>query len=661
MSETKELRKIKKMYGEKFMHLCRSLFPTILEQEGLLTEILTSTFATNSNTLYEDIMEVGVGDFKDFIYRKIDVEKDKPEIIDKKTPYELLEEVGYTLYECTTEEEIQKFKKYYRRDEELCTFLGGRLKSCEVFWAVKKNAEEIKREDFIKPQREDEYGTSVMGIQFDKKGKCTVSIKNRYNHTVNNPDATYGNDLDRIVPGLAQSFRELLAERGLAFDDSNIVEFELPGYTVASDGKIYKYNYEINGKYYCPGNIIIDNGNVIKLEPEKKILMDYFILDKENKTIELYDESIKDSFIDDFENIETIEVKKSEEEKGARVLTIKIKNCDKPIIIELNENNNIIEYQNEEIEKIGDNFLVSNETLRKIEIPNVQEIGNYFLHRDIALRKVNFPNVQKIGNYFIDVNKIISQVDLPNVQEIGNYFLHRDIALRKVNFPNVQKIGNAFIEFNKIISQVDLPNVQEIGDNFLYKNIDLRQVNFPNVWKIGDGFVGLNEIISQVEMPKVRELGHGFLFCNLDLRRLTLPHLEKFGVSFLEANIDLDYLVIPKLQKMIGFTNSHSNSLADALLEIRYMGKLRGKVKPEDVNYKFLYNNKWFKKMGFQNAEEIINFFSKNKGQISTKDIAQLEKQADLTTTEVEQASTIIEKIAQIKDEKDVEKNSGEI
>ena len=40
---------------------------------------------------------------------------------------------------------------------------------------------------------------------------------------------------------------------------SNIEKLYIPGYTVAEDGKYYKYNYEINNIYYCPDNIIIDN------------------------------------------------------------------------------------------------------------------------------------------------------------------------------------------------------------------------------------------------------------------------------------------------------------------------------------------------------------------------------------------------------------------
>ena len=56
MTKTNELNKIKKMYGENFIKLCRELFPTILEQEGKLYELLNSLFADNCKTLYDDII-----------------------------------------------------------------------------------------------------------------------------------------------------------------------------------------------------------------------------------------------------------------------------------------------------------------------------------------------------------------------------------------------------------------------------------------------------------------------------------------------------------------------------------------------------------------------------------------------------------------------------
>ena len=84
------------------------------------------------------------------------------------------------------------------------------MKSCRVWFAVKKNVDEIKSEDFKKPRREDDYGTSVISIQFSKSKINYLSIKNRYNHTITdvNPDSTYGNNLDNIIVGLTQAFVE---------------------------------------------------------------------------------------------------------------------------------------------------------------------------------------------------------------------------------------------------------------------------------------------------------------------------------------------------------------------------------------------------------------------------------------------------------------------
>ena len=134
-------------------------------------------------------------------------------VVTDKTPQELLSEAGYELEICETEDDIQKYKRYYAPGEELCTFSGGRLESCYVFFAIKKNIDQIRREDFPRTQhddppasREDEYGTSVISIQFGRSTNV-LSIKNRYNHTVTNPDATFSNNLENIIPGLTDSFQ----------------------------------------------------------------------------------------------------------------------------------------------------------------------------------------------------------------------------------------------------------------------------------------------------------------------------------------------------------------------------------------------------------------------------------------------------------------------
>ena len=40
----------------------------------------------------------------------------------------------------------------------------------------------------------------MISIQFTKDDAHTLSIKNRYNHSVNDPDATFSNNLDNIIP-----------------------------------------------------------------------------------------------------------------------------------------------------------------------------------------------------------------------------------------------------------------------------------------------------------------------------------------------------------------------------------------------------------------------------------------------------------------------------
>lgn len=647
MAESKELKKIKKLYGEKFMHLCRAMFPTLLEQEGLLTKILESTFSTNSRTLCEDILSYEVEEeFKDFIYSKVDVEKKKPELITKKTPYELLDEAGYDLYECTSEEEIQNFKKYYSPGEALCTFSGGRLDRCVVFWAVRKDAEKIKREDFQEPKREDEYGTSVMGIQFSKNGVCTVSIKNRYNHTVNNPDATYGNDLDRIVPGLSQSFAELLSERGLEFNSANRVEFELYGYTVAGDGKYYKYNNEINGIFYCPGNIIIDHGKVIQLEPEKQVLVDCFIIDKTNKTIKLYDESIGDSFIDAFEDIEKIEMKRSEEKKGDTIITITQKNSQNPITIVINKKNQIVGYENQDLTNIGNNFLSNSNQIKRIILPNVKKIGN-----DVCcvgtIEELNLDSLETTGNNCF-VNCEVDRLNMPKLRHLGNHCFVHTIKISELDLPSLERIGNdCFSSFGLDLQRINLPQLSITGNNFCKRLSNPHKINIPNIEQFGDDCLSDTLInLRELSFPKLKKVGNNFLNRSC-LEKLDLPLLEQTGDYFLcqnsrGMNIGLTELRLPRLK-----------TVGDGCLDV-----IRNLDIDEDVDLSSL--ERIGDSQSLFNGENLVTIVAKNserknmtKRGVTSKEIARLDTDSQITTTEVSWAQKFVDKIKSIFRKKD--------
>ena len=692
MSNSKELNRIKKLYGEKFMHFCRSIFPTLLEQEGLLTNVLKSSFATNSRTLYDDIVNYYLEEeFKNYIYSKIDVEKEKPEIIGEKTPYQLLDENGYNLYECNSEEEIQSFKKYYKSGEELCTFRGGnRLNRCVVFFAVKKDVEEIKREDFNNPKREDEYGTSVMSIQFTKSQNSTVSIKNRYNHTVNNPDATYGNDLDRIAPGLTQSFEKLLLQRGMTLNKSNIEAFNIPNYVVAGDGKYYKYNMEINGNYYCPGNVIIDYGNVIKLEPEKQELIDYFILDKENKTLSLYDDPILfltgDGFIDGFKNIDSIEMaNNNNSEQKTKTITIKEKSSDKPITIEINkESNSIIGYTNENLTNLGDNFLGYNEQLSKLvapnvtsidddvlknnkgieefEAPNLTKIGDNFLRNNSKLSEFKVPNVTCIGNNVLMFNKALekfeapnvkiikdcfllsnnklSKFEVPNVTSIGNRVLENNIELEKFEAPNLEMIGYSFLRNNSKLSEFKVPNVTSIGNRVLENNKEIEKFEASNVKKIGDDFLEYNEQLSEFNVPNVTSIGNRVLENNIELEKFEAPNLEMIGYSFLRNNSKLSEFKVPNVI-----------SIGNEVLENNKSLKKIDAPNAEWIGFYFLTNNTKLSELYVPNLtkeskerlEYLFSVVKENSKEgktqnIDSTDIAKLDKKYNITTSEIERS-----------------------
>ena len=67
-----------------------------------------------------------------------------------------------------------------------------------------KDVDKIKRGK--PPQRDDEYGTSVISIQVFKEGGF-ISIKNRYNHTVQNCDNTLNSNPDNIILGLSDAIK----------------------------------------------------------------------------------------------------------------------------------------------------------------------------------------------------------------------------------------------------------------------------------------------------------------------------------------------------------------------------------------------------------------------------------------------------------------------
>ncbi len=529
-----DLKIIKKKYGEKMAHLCRELFPTILETDGLLLNLMLSHFEPNHD-LYDDIIsQKKEDDFKDFIYNLIDIEKNnKIKVI--KTPKELLSEAGYDLYECKTEEDIQNFKKYYAPGETLCTFKGGRLSRCHVFFAIKKNVDEIKREDYPNSQRQDEYGTSVISIQFTKDESHTLSIKNRYNHHVNNPDSTFGNSLDSIIDGLTESFAEFY---GLEQKHPNS-KLDLNGYVLASDGKLYKYSLEVNNVYYCPNNIIIDNFEVKRFDKEKYIVFEYFILDLVKKEVKVYDADIKDSFPSTLVNIPKIEVKRKGEEKEIKFTF----QDDKEVKMVLDKDNKLIELDNPIVKNIGDNFLIYNENLKILYLPAAEKIGDDFLSYNLSLVKFDLSSVEEIGDNFLYYNKKIYKLAMPRARIIGNFCLYHNETIKELDLPELAEVGNDFLTNAYALIEVKLLKLQLVGNNFLYRAFSLKRLYLPSTKKVGNDFLRTSVSLKEVDLSSLEEVGDNFMF---SYRVFFDKNLSSFKIgngnfnSLLKENINQD-------------------------------------------------------------------------------------------------------------------------
>ena len=526
-----ELRYIKKKFGERMMHLCRENFSTILETPKLLTKILLENFEP-SKYLYDDLMNEGkIKEFVLYINSNLKT-KDKVQNYKIDTPEKMLARAGYILFECKTETDIQKFKKFYQKEEQLCTFNGGRLNRCYVFFAVKNDADSIRREDFLTPKRQDKYGTSVISIQIDKVNNY-VSIKNRYNHTVENPDCTFNNNLDNIIPGLIKSFENKL---NICLNKNNLDKFEIPGYIKAIDGKYYKYNSEVDNIYYCPNNTIINRLVPKKYDKSKYILVDTFLIDLVKKKIEFL---VKENCADLNEYlIKKINIISNGENK--------IINIDNNFIIEIDKYNRIINYVDKVSRNIEDYYFYHNKTLKKIILPNVKKIGNSFLNNNTLLNEIYLSNVEEIGDNFLYYNKNLHKIELPLIEKIGNDFISNNNILDTIISPKLKLVGNSFLNQSKI-KEIQLLKLEKVGWNFLSDNSLLKEAYFPNLLSCGNGF------LKHCKNLKILNISNLIYFLDdylLDCTKLELLEIKnKIYNSFIYGNSAIRNRVIDKKER----------------------------------------------------------------------------------------------------------------
>lgn len=457
MAKDYDYKIIKKHYGEKFAHFCNSNFQSISDHgDGVLANHIASLFSPNKS-LSIDIQDENVaGNIKDFVLGRFGHTTTEYVDPDNRTPAELLKLKGYTLYECHTVEDVERFKSYYKPEDELCTFkdIAGRLEKCHIFFIVRDDADTVEYPPEIiidktnpeKPKekkgrnREDLYSTSVLSLQFDKGFINHLAIISRYNHSVERPNATYGNNPELIVKGLTNSFRN---HYGFNYAPKEGI-FTIPGYVGDKQGKRYKYNVEVNGTYYCVDNIFINDGEFNQLDKFTKVLVGNYIFDIKNNTISnaetllgqrpwqnhenRTDSLDSDSFLQSFGDIVQIQILPGHKQDNRLIV---VQEADGNVVkVEIDRNNDLIAFENNGAELIGDDFLMQFKNIESIKMLETRRCGHNFCFHTKKNRKLIMPKLQHCKTGFFYFNKESGSIDLSDMRSWGPGFFENNPQAR---------------------------------------------------------------------------------------------------------------------------------------------------------------------------------------------------------------------------------------
>lgn len=503
-----ELSKIKKYYGEEMMHFCRSNFSTILNKQGILLALLEETFAHDKN-LITDLSDNELTAIEHIIFDKYYNRKTVSELKEVgKSVEELLLEKGYDFYECHTYQDTLKFKKYYQSNEELCTFKDQtRTSNFFVTFAVKKDAHKIKRKDI--PQREDDYGTSVLSIQI-KKDTGRVSIKSRYNHTVDNPDATFFNDLEKINVGLTKAFEK---KYNIKINKSDSVN-SLGNFTLANDGKFYRFNLQNGLLYFCHNNILIYDTeiNYDYADMGRYLFVDDFIFDlrknaSEDRLVHLdknkypsYEDG--DYFREIHKNVDHIEIHQNNNNPSQKFVILKNDSMDSPTILTIDNCGNLISYVNPNVTAIEDFFLYSSRKIKHISMNNVKSVASDFCLVATRIKSIEMNSLKYVDDNFA-VNSNIPIVSFPSLLKVGDCFMTSTGDKELIYLPKLIKTGSDFFEYTHYVKKLVMDSCKKLEDRAFnnVKTIDYLSMN--SLEQIGNfAFVDL-ENIGSFSLPKL--------------------------------------------------------------------------------------------------------------------------------------------------------------
>jgi len=564
-------KELKNKYGETAAKSARNAFgPKAFAKGEELVTFLAEKIPVKSH-FPEIIQEKKPQDFlvSSFLsqYQKIEIPKEPKPVFSAK---ELLKKIGYSLSNPTTSEALLKFAHFYKTGERICTMndVDGRLKDNYVFFLTHKNAANIPHAkdldknnltpewthylkkngitdiNGIRPKSEDPYGTSVLSVQIDIETGTVLKIINRYNHSVKDPDFTFGGNLDKLIPGLEQAIY-----RKTKF--KNPPERKLtdrPETILAVDGKFYYYTQEREGVYWGDG-FVYANGRMTVVDPSSERVVDGYILSSKEKKQSPFLEGYQEPYLEGIQKVkfpskDTIEILDAQGNKA----TLKTKDgC-------------LISFHSDELTEAGDNFFRYNNTLTSLSAPKLKTAGNNCLRYNEFLTFLSCDNLEEVGDHFFYHNDSITSLSLNNLKKVKDGFFFSNNSLTSLSLNNLEEVKDYFFRSNESITSLSLNNLKKTGDHFFYSNESITSLSLNNLKKTGAFFFYYNNSITFLSCDNLEEVGYDFFRFNNSIISLSLNNLKIAGNFFFCYNNSITSLSLNNLEEAgTGFFNSHKS------------------------------------------------------------------------------------------------------
>lgn len=469
---------IKKQNGERFAQLIRKFDSSLFEIEGL--PVVLKYAGRDVEPLLDFLC----------MLKNVQIK----EVENPQNPFDLLQQAGYRAEIADTHQKQNIILKYFEKGEELCTFDDyNRYQSYFIINCVKEGAERLKRTDFKRPEREDEYGVSVISIQILKRGGF-IKITNRYNHTVPFPDNTFNSNPDNIIDGLSAALKNYLKV------DFSATQVPLPEGYVYLNGQIIEYDYERDNIFFS-NNYFVKDGKIISTNKDYQFIVDRFVLDLKEKCIQNpLDE--KDSFV--------------------QVMTAELQN---------KKHLKVVKFQDDKWDLYGDN-----ELLMHVECNQIKSLY--------------LPTTKGIGSCFISYYSTLEEIHAPQVRYLGRNSLNKAPLLKTFLFENLELMGERCIS-STMLNVLFMPKIKKINDQCFTLSYTARRpgkmtcLSFPLLREIGWGcFSGYQ--IDEIYLPSCKKIEGSFGCSYAEFKKAYLPELIAFPKNS-HLNSGVKNLFVPKI------------------------------------------------------------------------------------------------------------------